>query len=367
MSAHSEQSRSYKNYTAKWTYGKLDDKEDKEDEKDIEDEKDEKDIEDYETPMKVYFYKDDKLLYTLKRNNYRTSHHDYLLLEYFEINGQVVHLFNLEHSVISIINTDNGSVIHNDRLFDVFIEHYEMFDDREYMYVGGWIWNPFPCRAIYHIPTFLATPNYEPTFIECWDHHSHDNGKLDLYGCATVGEFLEKKDDIMNQYYICKSTEKFNNHRTQEILLKVLLDSNDVVFTNDQAKDSLLRLLNNNQKVFYVRTFGMVSGDHLPRYDEALYKIINYFDGDNADEYKPSSSDTLTYLCPKIFFCGYTTRLPLEFADLRFDIHGESEDGIINLSIYYKQTFTWNGKAPNAGDCKRYDVDVTKPCSISIE
>lgn len=341
-----QQERSYKNYTAKWKFSKsnLDDSD--------EDESD--------PVLLVDFYKDGNLLYTLKRNDYRTAHHKFLLLEYFEIDGQVVHLFNLEHSVISIINADTGEEIHHDDLFDTFIEDYKMFDDREYMYISGWIWTPIPVRAIYHIPTFLKTPNYEPIFIGCSDNDS----SINLYGCATVKEFLEKRDGIVNKYYLNKSTTEFNQNRTKEILLRVLLNPDErVQFKDESAKEKLQQLLDTEQSDFTVKTVGMLSGDHLSQYDSALYKVIEY-DDSSSNSNKPSRLDTLTFLCPKMLFYGFTKNLPIERVYLRFEVSGS-----VQLTIHYEQELTWDGKEANSYEpgVKRCMVDETKPCRILIE
>lgn len=341
-----QQERSYKNYTAKWEFPVCNSDDENEDDENF--------------VLHVSFYKDGNLLYTLKRNDYRTEHHKYLLLEYFEIDGQVVHLFNLKHSVISIINADTGVEVHHDKLYDTFIEDYKMFDDNEYMYISGWIWTPISTREIYHIPTFLKTPNYEPIYIECWN-----NSNIDLYGCATVKEFLEKKDKIRDKYYLGISTRKFNENRTKETLLRLFLTPNDCIkFKDDSVKGRLEYLLNTEQNEFHIKTYGMISGDHLARYDNVLYNVIKY-DDSNTNQ-KPSRLDTLTFLCPKLLFHGYTKDLPIEICHLRFEIYGELDT---KVTIYYKQELTWDNNPPRTHEpnVKRCMVDETKPCEIFIE
>jgi len=353
--------RSYGKYTAKWSYPvEKTDSDDEDDQKD--DQKDDQE----EFVLSVEFYKDNELLYTLKRNGYRTYHHKYLLLEYFEIGDQVVHLFNLEHSVISIVNADTGVEIHRDKLYDMFIEDYQMFDNREYMYISGWVWQPFAVRAIYHIPTFLTTPKYKPTYISCWDGSSR-TGHISIYGCATVKEFLEKKDEIKNKYDLEVSTNLFNENRTKETLLRILLNSNECVvkFKDAETKEKLEQLLNTDQSEFKIEAHGMISKKYLPQYNNVLYCIAEYDDADNSSLYrKPHRSDSLSRVCAKVLF-QTTVSLPITDSHLRFEIYATSG----RFTIYYKQEFVWDGKESLSHDWhkKRYMLDDSKPCEIFIE
>lgn len=392
------QERTFKNYTAKWEF-LSEDQLDK--------------LEDYS--LKVNFYKDDKFLYALEKNNYRTEYDDFVLLEWFEqADGRTVFLFNLTHSVISVIDADTGKEIHHDNLFDMFISEYQMFDNREYMYVSGWFWSPVPVRVIYHIPSLLTTPGYQPINISCYGQTNHCHPSIDLYGCDTAKEFLDQKDKIFEDMRLRDETNLFNSNRSGETLLKLFLNSDEVIFDGD-SKEILSGILSKDQEVFYIRTWGNVSGKHLANYDKLLYQEILYTENDekaaipkniplpnpeyqgsrckvclepelggycieggivcvtcyevvkhrsNAIRSETSISDPLCVLVPKIFIPGFITNLPIEEYNLRFEMHSEVSGLIIN----YHQELTWNGNESmiHDGGKRRCDVDPTKGCTIRI-
>ena len=387
-------SRSYKNYSAKWrfmTEEEIDAKNDIEDAKELAKQSqlqshtelqtnDDPIVQEYS--LKVDFYKDDQYLYSLSRNNYRTEDDDvrkFLLLEWFEINNQVVHIFNINHSIISIINADTGQEIHHDNLYDVFITDYELFDNREYLYLGGWFWTPLPVRVIYHIPTFLITPNYEPTYIECEENHQEKHGisgTIDLYGCETVKEFLNKKDAIFKNIEIKKSTELFNTHRSttnDDTLLNIFCSANvkneDIVFL-DNSKEKLEKLLQTDQTEFYIESWGNISGKRLRQFDYILIKKIIYSDiilDNHLEVYsRPMKCDTsnLTFLVPKMLFSNFIKNLPMDVINLKFSIYcGEN---IPYLTINISQQLTWNGETSQHENIRRYNVDPAKKCKIII-
>lgn len=319
-------------------------------------------------PLAVDFYKDSEFLYSLKKNDYRTEDDDFVLLEWFDHPhdpSKTVFIFNLDHSVISVIDADTGKEIHQDKLFDVFISGYRMFDNREYMYISGWFWSPLPVRCIYHIPTFLKTPDYEPVYISCYDQVG-THPEISLYGCDTVTEFLDKKDQIFDDMKIKDETDMFNRNREQEILLRLFLTSPEVTW-EENSKQVLSDLLSKDQERLYIRTWGNVSGDPLNRYNRSLYSLILY-EEDNPkaiDRNKTSRTDTLGFLIPKILFSGFITKLPLEFIDLRFEIYTNDTK---SLTINLRQELTWDGKDPLPHDYgkRRCNVDLAKKAEIRI-
>lgn len=355
--------RKYKNYTARWEFQSLSDT-------DSEDE----DVEDF--VMNVDFYKDDKKLYTLPMNTYHTDYQDFLLLEYFEIDGQVVHLFNLEHSMISIINADTGKEIHCDSLFDMFISDYKLFDNREYMYVAGFIWSPLPARVIYHIPTFLKTPNYKPITIPCWEYDPYKSesrtAKIDLYGYETVKEFLANKDEIAHNIFVKCSNDLFNENRNKETLLKVFLKEPSIYFIGD-SKNKLQKLLDTTQEKFYIKTYGLKSNSRLNRFDRILYTKIEYDESViNSNDVEitgrsqnPSKLDNITFLCSKMLCSNYLADIPCESYNMRFEVYGSCR-----LTIEYNQELTWDVKDTTSYDpfgTKRCMVDKSKPCRIIVK
>ncbi len=315
--------------------------------------------------------------------------------------------------MISIIDADTGKEIHHDNLFDMFITEYQMFDDREYMYVSGWMWAPLPVRVIYHIPTFLTTPGYEPINISCYDQTiNRCHPKISLYGCETAKEFVDKKDQIFEDMKIRDDTNLYNTNRTKVTLLRLFLDSDDVVFEGN-TKVMLENLLSKDQDRFYIRTWGNTSGNHLTIYDHSLYQEILYTE-DNPKEIIPkeipadldpnytgyrcpachlpvkgtiggvcftcheetvkyrskaircqtSKNDPLTTLIPKIFFSGFVRAIPQEKINFRFVLCSDNS----NLTINYYQELSWNGEEPLPHDfgLRRTVPDPNKKPQITI-
>lgn len=159
----------------------------------------------YEADMHdINFYKNGEWKYMLKENDYRTEFRKSPFVEYFEMDDennepQVVHTLNDDHGCLSLYNAETGELIHKTNQTYMFFEEYKMFpgdiDDREYMYIGGWVWTPFAAKMIIHIPTFLKTPKYNPIQISCCEEYEKNErrGKISLHGCTTVTELLQKK------------------------------------------------------------------------------------------------------------------------------------------------------------------------------
>jgi hypothetical protein len=358
----------------------------------------------------VDIYKDNNLLHTIQKNDYRTEGDEFILLEWFELSdGKVVYIFNKEHSVISVIDADTGTEINNSFMSDVFISEYQMFDDREYMYISGWIWTPFPCRCIYHIPTLLTTPNYEPIYIPCYDQVGNMRPKISLFGCKTCKEFIEKHTEIFENILISEETALYNQNRSKPTLLRFFLNDSTVIFERD-SKTKLEELLDTPQERFYIRSWGNTSREYLGLYDTSLYNellyiedkpraVINfnvsnlkacavcnkekgsyyYIDGFNVcnDDYtmdikkrdsiilsKLSKEDPIAILAPKVFFRGSTTKLPIEEINIRFEITYDTG----SLYVNYYQSLTWDGEELKEYDYfrKRCYIDLNKPPKIVI-
>src|SRR5206468_3875235 len=141
--------------------------------------------------------------------DYRTQDDKFMLLEWFESGTEAktntdadtgsgdktLLIFNEEHGMISVYDAESGTKIHNTYDSDVFISDFKFFDNMEYLYISGWVWQPFSVRAIFHVPTMLKTPEYEPEFISCADvaNGSGDtlNPGITLLGCSSCRELLE--------------------------------------------------------------------------------------------------------------------------------------------------------------------------------
>lgn len=369
------------------------------------------DDDDKEDAIVVRFYKNDKFLYSLNKNNYRTENDDFMLLEWFDhpTESKTVFLFNLEHGVISVIDADTGKELHHDAFSSVFISAYQMFDNREYMYISGWCWGPFPVRCIYHIPTFLLTPVYKPTNISCYDQNGL-RPEISLYGHQTVKEFLQEADNIFNDMKIRDFTNMFNRNREQDTLLGVFLKSDEIIWDGN-ARQILTDLLSTDQERFYIRTRGNISGDLLPFYDRRLYHLILYQEDDpkTIDEpsstydkskcvvcqerigcysvdgfmvcsydyrrtikersdalwFKTSRTDTLSILVLKVLLDGRITGVPFDTFNLNFEVYS-NDTKILLIDIY--QELTWNGNEPEPHDFgkRRCNVDPNKKPIIKI-
>lgn len=120
------------------------------------------------------FYKNGKYLYSLKRNGYRPSHE--MFLEFFEKDNKTVFMFNLYHGQITIHNADTGEIIGYDKQDDKFLTYWSLSNDKKFMYLQGWWWNPIDFEAIYKIEDLLNVKDYHPHFID-YDYEEFDFNK----------------------------------------------------------------------------------------------------------------------------------------------------------------------------------------------
>ena len=186
--------REYEQYHAEWTYPSPD-----------------KIMRNSEFKMEIKFYKNDTYTFSLFKSYTVYDNCVLILLEWFNSNGVTKLILNTHHGSISIIDADSGKEIHTTHNDNVFISDYALFDNREYLYISGWLWTPVPIRSIYCIRTMLQTPDYEPTYIPCDDCYEEDsdteesgytyemNPGVTLMGCKTCKEFLDNYVKIFEE------------------------------------------------------------------------------------------------------------------------------------------------------------------------
>lgn len=164
--------------------------------------------------VRVHFFKNGVPIYILRKNNYRTNDDKIMLLEWFPMPDnpeKTVHIFNLEHSEISVIDADTGEKLRASHLSDTFITNYKLFDNNEYLYIAGWCWGPFPNREIFHIPTLLTKNKIEGILIPCEKSESLDP-PIDIYGFSSCAEFLANKIRYFDEKKAIIAAEKFNEN-----------------------------------------------------------------------------------------------------------------------------------------------------------
>ncbi len=347
------QSREFKEFKAEWQY-------------DIKEEKEFKGIE-------VKFFKNNKFQYSKIKNNYHTKNDRFMLLEWFEVNNKTVFIFNEEHGLITIFDAETGDLIHKTEDNDVFIYDYQLFDNNEYLYVSGWFWSPVPVRNIYHVPTMLTKADYKPLNISCNDCESnYDKPLITLFGCHTCKEFIETNEVIFTKLSQLEALKMFNKNRSEDILLKHFLESNNVVF-NDHSKDLLIQILANERSKFYITCYGGITHEHLASFDYSLFSKVAYKtmnQGSQAD----SKLDKLSFLIASTLF-QFIASLPIPEIHLQFVII--SDLGNLNIrmkhllieDVEFKSkmiTEGWTEKRIISQFGTRYKINDAKPIQVEI-
>lgn len=62
--------------------------------------------------LEVKFFKNNEYLFSKNKNSYRTQDDEFMLFEYFELEGKIVFIFHEEHGCLSVFNADTGDLIH---------------------------------------------------------------------------------------------------------------------------------------------------------------------------------------------------------------------------------------------------------------
>jgi hypothetical protein len=196
-----------------------------------------------------------------------------------------------------------------------------MFDNNEYLYISGWIWNPLAVRCIYHLPTLLKNPQMDPIYIPCCDTKSRCNPGVILMGCETCKEFLEKHDAIFEKIAKQKLTVKFNLNRTNDsILNRIVKDLS--ISESDQKAISLLKDIMSSDRLEYSESAIQNTNDKASTYLHNLYNTI-------SDYYCTDKLNQNQLLLNSVFYCrsGY----PYETFDTRFEIKTEIGNVVIHM------------------------------------
>lgn len=354
--------KTFKNYTAKWSYPIDDDDSNVCQDQNVE----------------VSFYKNDVFQYKLTKNPYRTENDKFMLLEWFKVDNKTVFLFNLSHGCISVIDADTGKELTKTENNDMFLSEYELFDDREYLYATGWIWTPLSGRCVYHIPSLLSTidtnEKYNSIMIDCIDARSEGNliPKISIFGCKSCKEFLEQRDDIFEKLRTQYDTEAFNEvmdkgkntDKNKDFLLKRIF--NEQVFNDLFNKDPITS--------FRIKCFDNISNERQGKYDRVLINEIKI--SDNILYQGEIVKNNITALIPYMLIPTFLTNLPFPEYNLRYEITIKTKTNQINsktnnqtiVLVFINQELTWNGKPelyPN--DSKRYDVDLSKRVIVGVK
>lgn len=262
--------------------------------------------------VKVQFFKDSAPTYSLWKNSYHTEDDDFMLLEWFSVDGRCVFVFNDEHGCLGVFDAETGSKLHESDNNDIFVTDYKMFDDGKFLYISGWIWQPFAARAVFHIPTLLQQPGYEPTPVTTVDTDDEMYPGVSLLGCKSCGELLEKHDEIQKTIGQRRQCELFNRNRSDDILLRRLL--------REHSSTLLDKILSSDRKVFFIETFGNETGENL-YLGHAWY-------------YKPCCAEKPWCLDFAQLAWQCVERLPFEHINLRFEI--VTDVGNLNIHVRHK-------------------------------
>jgi hypothetical protein len=320
-------SKSFGPYKAEWKY--------------LTDEKEEKDCK-----VEVQFFKDGKETYRLVKNNYRTSYDKFMILEWFTLDGgKVVHIFNLEHSEIAVIDADTGEVLRRSYTFDMFIANYQLFDDREYLYLSGWVWSPFPSREIFHIPTLLTQDDVKGISIPTSKAEEETmNPPIDLFGFSNCAELLTNKDRYFNDKRAEEAADKFNKNGKECFLWSSIHPKNEdnaIIEITGSLRSDIMSMFENKLSKLYIKSIGNVSGNELHN-DWAFYDISDRW----------INRENLTYYVFQIVGApGFIKPMAIEYVNFRYEVHAIFEDKRclqfkIQVFQHYKPTGTSNHDGP---------------------
>ncbi len=299
----------------------------------------------------VKFYINDIYQYSLTSNRTRSDPcvcaNNQILIEWIENEGKVYLIFKKDHGCISIFDANSGEFIHNTKNTDMFIYYYKLFDNDEYLYISGWFWNPFPMRQIFHIPTMLLVPDYEPIRISCDDVDDlYDVAEITLFGCSSCKEFIEKQDEIFKEIDIKYQTNEFNKNRTKDILLKRFKEDKELVIFNDNTRSLLENILSSDRTRYYVKTYDNISGFELG-YNHVLSKKLDTIENDNFYQIV-----TQAIFCVKYYF---------SFPEINLTFSINTDTGNLNITVKHKLILSDKKISANI---PFYNLDPSSPFKI---
>ena len=228
-------------------------------------------------------------------------------------------------------------------------------------------------RNIYHVPTMLTTCDYEPLNISCDDCLSYyDRPPITLFGSPTCKEFVETHEAIFENAGKLEALKLFNQHRSEDILLRRFLESDSVAFADD-AKNILIRILKNDRSIFNITTYGGITHEHLPTYDHALFLKVA-FETLNEASNVDSKNDTLSGLIARTLF-NFISSFSTPEIYLQFAL--QSDVGNLNIQIKHVLIedldcksrmikLGWTEEQIYAQFGTRYKIDATKPIRVEI-
>jgi hypothetical protein len=331
-------------YSATWDYLQYVESNDDDDE--------DKDEDDNEKDPKVIvtFYRNRIEIGKLGKNNYKTKKDKFMLLEWFEMDNQVVFLFNQDHGQIGIFNADTCVLLRSTKNNDAFITNYKMFDNNEYLYVRGsvLIW---PIRFVYHIPTMLKNTELDPIYISCCESK---NPGITLMGCATCKEFISQHEAIFEKIAKQNVTDKFNLNRTNDSILNRIVQDSSLSKSDPKAIALLKNIMSSNR--FEYSESAIQNGNNKPStHLHSLYTTI-------SDYYCTDKTNSNQQLLNSVFYCRYGYRY--EKFDTRFEIRTE----IGNVRIDMKHDMLHYEVAENMKSCTgSYQINIDGKLDISCK
>lgn len=353
----------------------------------------EEEKDDDDSKVWVQFYKDGKTTYRLAKNNYRTEGDDFMFLEWFIApdTGKTVHIFNLEHSTISVIDAESGEEIHKSYMFDMFIRNYKIFDDGMYLYLSGWMWSPYPIREIFHIPSLLTQDNLEGIPVPCIEIEEEEqnlNPPINLFGCSTCAEFVAKKVEIFDDIQGRKAASLFNKNYKDCFLWAVLhpspTETANIVFTSsaegssgDELRRKVESLLHSTAQplansaaqplateleLLKVKTIGNVSGSELSRLGNCLYMNDSFRNYVNKDQ-------LAYYIFQIVGAPGFLRPINIQFIDFNMYVIAQPKDKSlpeVKFTMTVKMTLMPTESDGAYGGDSVFTIDPNNPPTITF-
>jgi hypothetical protein len=319
----------------------------------------------------VQFFQDDLLLFEKDKNSYHTEDDDFMLLEWFDVLGETRFIFNEHHGCIGVYQAFTGDLIHESDNNDMFITKYQFFDDRTYLYLAGWMWQPFSMRTILHIPSLLTMANYEPIDVTTIDveNPASLNPGINLFGCSSCAELVERHDKIAAELGKRKFFQEFMKNRKSHNLLNLFLESKEVSFQNNSRTIMQTIVDSDDIKSFTVETLGGISGELLDRYN---WKLFLPMETHWRDKITDDQKLILKFRVANTLFSSFVDSLPFPEVYLIFKV--QSNVGSLKITIRHVLEEDLECKAqmraskfPDEMIDQRCKISAANPMTIDVD
>lgn len=116
-------------------------------------------------------------------------------------------MFSLYHGQIIIHNANTGEIVGYDKQDDKFITYWSLSNDKKFMYLEGWWWNPIDFKAIYNIENLLNVKDYisviiyDETMSKDYNDDSYDSDNFVNFNKETKKFVLKDTEYEIKEFF----------------------------------------------------------------------------------------------------------------------------------------------------------------------